>query len=86
MKYQDKMLHALCGLLAAVIVSVILAHACAGRPLAAILGGFFAALFLGVGKEYGDRASGNRFDWGDILATAAGGAAGSMCGFAALAI
>lgn len=48
--------------------------------LGSILCGAFLALGLGVGKEYGDsKASGNKWDWLDIVADVAGIAFAVIC-------
>ena len=71
---EDKIIHAVvCSLATLVIGACFL-------PLGwhCILIGAFFALGLGLGKEYGDsKASGNKWDWLDILADVVGMVIGS---------
>lgn len=67
---NDKLLH-----LGACFVATVVACLCTiflGKVSAIICGALFA-LGLGLGKEYGDsKASGNKWDWLDILADVVG--------------
>ena len=75
---RDKRLHfGVCAVAAAMlavlflVLGMVLLHAAAAA--------FVGALLLGAGKEYGDRvAEGNRWDWLDIAADAAGALTGSV--------
>ena len=43
------------------------------------ISGFLSAMFLGIGKEYGDsKAYGNKWSWGDIVANTIGATAGLL--------
>lgn len=43
------------------------------------ISGFLSAMFLGIGKEYGDsKAYGNKWSWGDIIANTIGATAGLL--------
>ena len=66
----DKILHAVVCFFATAVVGC----ACFWLGEAgSILCGVFFALGLGIGKEYGDsKASGNKWDWFDILADVVG--------------
>lgn len=83
---SDKLQHAFFGFIAAAATGCILANTSAGNAATPCLGAFFTAAALAVGKEYGDWAHGDRFDWCDILATVIGGIVGACSGLAALAI
>lgn len=75
---SDKFLHALVCFGATVVVSI--ATFWLGE-LSSILCGSLFSLGLGFGKEYGDsKASGNKWDWLDIVADVIG------IGFAVLAL
>lgn len=67
---KDKLAHAgVCFLATTIVGLVVFGIGEAG----AILCGVFFALGLGLGKEYGDsKASGNKWDWWDILADVVG--------------
>ena len=67
---KDKVLHACVCFIATVIVSI--ATYWIGETGSILCGALFA-LGLGLGKEYGDsKASGNKWDWWDILADLVG--------------
>ena len=72
---MDKILHFLACSISTVAVSL----ATSGFGMwPSILCGALFALGLGLGKEYGDsKASGNKWDWWDIVADLAGILAGS---------
>lgn len=79
-------LHIVACLLCAFVVSAIIAHATT-EPTPAIVGGWLAGMFLGVGKEFGDsRASGNSWSWGDMLYNLIGATAGCWGGLLTYAI
>ena len=67
---KDKLLHAGVCFFATVLVAI--ATFWVGQ-IGSILCGSLFALGLGLGKEYGDsKASGNKWDWWDILADCVG--------------
>ena len=72
---RDKILHFLVCLGACVAVSLGMFFL---GNWSSVCCGLFFALGLGLGKEYGDsKASGNRWDWWDIVADVLGAAAGA---------
>lgn len=66
----------------AVAAAASAAESAAGaNPFHAASTGLMAGMAIGVGKEYGDHCSpGNRWDWADIAADAAGSLCGSLLG------
>ena len=84
-KFED-ILHIIACLLCAFCVSAILAHTTT-EPTPCIVGGWLAAMFLGVGKEFGDsRATGNSWSWGDIAYNFIGSSIGCWAGLLTYAI
>lgn len=76
----------MCGIVA-VFVATILVHLSIGVPAPAILGSFFAGVFCGLGKEYGDyRAKDNTWSWTDVIGDVLGAAIGCQIGWAALGL
>lgn len=77
---RDKVLHF--GACAAVALVAAAVQALLGAGYAQCLAaGLMAGVAIGAGKEYGDRcAPGNRWDWADIAADAAGAMSGSIAG------
>ncbi len=84
-KFED-FLHIIACMLCAFVVSGILAHTTT-EPTPAIVGGWLAAMFLGVGKEFGDsRATGNSWSWRDMFCNFIGASVGCWGGFLCYAI
>lgn len=82
----DDILHIVACMLCAFCVSAIIAHTTTS-PTPAIVGGWLAAMFLGVGKEFGDsRASGNAWSWSDIFYDFIGSSMGCWGGLLTYAI
>ena len=80
------LLHIVACMLCAFVVSAIIAHTTT-TPTPAIVGGWLAGIFLGVGKEYADsRASGNDWGWGDMLYIFVGSSIGCWGGLLTYAI
>ena len=75
---DDKILHALVSAVSALVGSLITFFA---GWYCLLCGGLFS-LGLGLGKEYGDsKATGNQWDWGDILFDVIGIAIGVLTAF-----
>lgn len=84
-KFED-VLHIIACMFCAFCVSAIIAHTTT-TPTPAIVGGWLAGMFLGVGKEFGDsRANGNSWSWRDFLFDFIGATIGSFGGFLVYAI
>lgn len=84
-KFED-VLHIVACMLCAFCVSAIIAHTTTS-PTPAIVGGWLAGMFLGVGKEFGDsRASGNAWSWRDFLFDFIGSSIGCWGGLLTYAI
>lgn len=83
---KDKYLHF--GACAFVSVAITVVLILIGTSwFAALLGGFYAGMAAGLGKEYGDKVNPtNRWDWQDVLADLVGSVAGSVIGLLALLI
>lgn len=77
---RDKKMHfVVCA--AASLVVMVLFRAISSVVADAALASVLCSLSLGVGKEYGDKVSpGNRWDWWDFAADAAGAVAGMLTG------
>ena len=76
---MDKVLHFLVCCIGTILVSI--GTFFLGNTASLFCGGLFS-LGLGLGKEYGDNeASGNKWDWYDILADLAGIAVGILVVF-----
>lgn len=85
LKFED-VLHIIACMLCAFVVSAIIAHTTI-TSTPAIVGGWLAGMFLGVGKEFGDsRASGNAWSWRDFLFDVLGSSVGCWGGFLTYAI
>ena len=79
-------LHIVACLKCAFVVSVILAHTTT-EPTPCVVGGWLAAMLLGVGKEFGDsRATGNSWSWSDMAYNFIGSSIGCWGGLLAYAI
>lgn len=75
-----------CAILA-VFVATLLAHLSVGVVAPAILGGFFTGLFCGLGKEYGySRATGEAWNWTNVVAYVLGTLIGCQIGWGAMFI
>lgn len=84
-KFED-VLHFVACLLCAFCVSAVIAHTTTS-PTPAIVGGWFAGIFLGVGKEFGDsRATGNSWSWRDMFCNFIGSSVGCWGGLLCYAI
>ena len=84
-KFED-FLHIIACMLCAFCVSAIIAHTTTS-PTPAIVGGWLAAMFLGVGKEFGDsRATGNSWSWRDMFCNFIGSSVGCWGGLLCYAI
>ena len=84
-KFED-VLHIIACMFCAFVVSAIIAHTTT-IPTPAIVGGWLAGMFLGVGKEFGDsRASGNSWSWSDMFYNFIGSSIGCWGGLLTFAI
>lgn len=91
---KDKILHFVCCMAVALVVSTIMANIMAAsypaRPVVAAacccVAGLLAGFFCGMGKEYGDHCHGGKFDRLDLLADFAGALVGCNMGWALLGI
>ena len=85
LKFED-FLHIIACMLCAFVVSAILAHTTT-ESTPCIVGGWLAAMFLGVGKEFGDsRATGNSWSWSDMAYNFIGSSIGCWGGLLTFAI